>query len=88
MKKGIIITGVCVALIFGIFASYSSTFEQLNMDMTRTRGTISTMDSTLLGDPSATVTVVEFGDYQCNQCYNLVHNEKSSVFKQVIDSMI
>ncbi|QUC63862.1 DsbA family protein [Nitrosopumilus sp. K4] len=88
MKKGIIIAGVVAAVIIGIITSYSSSSsEQLNMDMTRTHGTISTaMGSALLGDPSAPVTIVEFGDYQCHQCYNWFHNTKPSVFKNYVDT--
>ena len=77
-KKGVIIGVIVLAIIAGITASYSSSqTETVNLDMGRTHGTISTaMGSPILGDTSAPITIVEFGDYQCHQCYNWFHNTK------------
>ena len=44
------------------------------------------MGSPILGDPSAPVTIVEFGDYQCHQCYNWFHNTKPLISRDYIDS--
>ena len=72
-KKGIIIGGI-VAVIIAIAAAVSvgqAGNETLNLDMQRTHGTIDTsMGSPILGSESATITIVEFGDYQCHQCKN------------------
>ncbi|AFS80549.1 DSBA oxidoreductase [Candidatus Nitrosopumilus koreensis AR1] len=87
-KKGVIIGVVVIAIIVGVAASLSSTpTETVNIDMTRTHGTISTsMGSPILGDPSAPVTIVEFGDYQCHQCYNWFHNTKPAITRDYIDT--
>lgn len=87
-KKGIILGVIVVAIIAGIAASFSSsTSETVNLDMERTHGTISTaMGSPILGDPSAPVTIVEFGDYQCHQCYNWFHNTKPAIMKDYIET--
>ncbi|KER06278.1 putative disulfide bond formation protein D [Marine Group I thaumarchaeote SCGC AAA799-E16] len=87
-KKGVIIGVVAIAIIAGVAASLSSTpTETVNLDMTRTHGTISTaMGSPILGDPSAPVTIVEFGDYQCHQCYNWFHNTKPAITRDYIDT--
>ena len=87
-KKGVIIGVVVIAIIVGVTASLSSAPAELeNFDMSRTHGTISTaMASPILGDPSAPVTIVEFGDYQCHQCYNWFHNTKPSIIRDYIDS--
>ena len=87
-KKGVIIGVVVIAIIAGVAASLSSTpDETVNLDMTRTHGTISTaMGSPILGDPSAPVTIVEFGDYQCHQCYNWFHNTKPAITRDYIDT--
>lgn len=87
-KKGVIIGVVVIAIIAGVTASLSSTpTETVNLDMTRTHGTISTsMGSPILGDPSAPVTIVEFGDYQCHQCYNWFHNTKPAITRDYIDT--
>ena len=73
-----------IAVIFaiGLTTVYfsSSQSETVNLDMGRTHGTISTaMGSPILGDPSAPITIVEFGDYQCHQCYNWFHNTKPAI---------
>lgn len=87
MKKGFLIGGTIIVVVIGIIASYSASIDTENLNMTQTHGTISTvMGSPLLGDPSAPVTIVEFGDYQCHQCYNWFHNAKSTVFENYVDT--
>ncbi|MBA4437653.1 MAG: DsbA family protein [Nitrosopumilus sp.] len=87
-KKGVIIGVVVIAIIAGVAVSFSSTpSETVNLDMSRTHGTISTaMGSPILGDPNAPVTIVEFGDYQCHQCYNWFHDTKPSITRDYIDT--
>lgn len=89
-KKGIIvaIAGVIVALgIVGSFSSYQSNLESVNLDMKRSHGSVSTaMGSPILGNPNAHITIVEFGDYQCHQCYNWFHNTKPAIVENYIDS--
>lgn len=79
MLLGVIVAITAVA----IFASS----ENADLDVSRTYGTISTsMGSPILGNPSASVTIVEFGDYQCHQCYDWHHNVKPSVTRDYIDT--
>ncbi len=87
-KKGLILGVIVVAIAVGIVASYSSTpSETENLDMGRTHGTISTaMGSPILGDPSAPITIVEFGDYQCEQCYAWFHETKPAIVQDYIDT--
>jgi len=86
-KKGVIIGVIVVAIVVGIAASYSPTSETVNLDMGRTHGTISTaMGSPILGDPSASITIVEFGDYQCEQCYAWFHETKPAIVRDYIDT--
>ncbi len=87
MNKLVIVGVVVVAIIAGIVTSISSSSETVNLDMGRTHGTISTtMGSPILGDPSAPVTIVEFGDYQCHQCYNWFHNTKPAIVSTYIET--
>ncbi|MDO8639981.1 MAG: DsbA family protein [Nitrosarchaeum sp.] len=86
-KKGILI-GIIISIIaIGAIVSFSSSsVETENLDM-RTHGTVSTtMGSSILGNPSAQITIVEFGDYQCHQCYNWFHNTKPTVFQNYVDT--
>ena len=88
-KKGIIVGAITAAVIIGIVASYSSNdaVESLNLDMGQTHGTVSTaMGSPILGSPTASITIIEFGDYQCHQCYNWFHNTKPAIFENYIDT--
>lgn len=87
-KKGVILGIIVIAIVVGIAASMSvSSDETVNLDMGRTHGTISTaMGSPILGDPSAPITIVEFGDYQCHQCYNWFHNTKPSISRDYIET--
>ena len=88
-KKGIIVGAIAAAVIIGIVASYSSNdaVESLNLDMGQTHGTVSTaMGSPILGSPTASITIIEFGDYQCHQCYNWFHNTKPAIYENYIDT--
>jgi protein-disulfide isomerase len=87
-KKGIIVGVIVVAIVAGISVSYlSPSSETVNLDMGRTHGTISTaMGSPILGDPSAPITIVEFGDYQCERCYEWFHETKPSIVQDYIDT--
>jgi len=87
-KKGVIIGVIAVAIIAGIVGLYSSPpSESVNLDMGRTHGTISTaMGSPILGNPSAPITIVEFGDYQCERCYQWYHETKPTIVRDYIDT--
>ena len=88
MNKKIFSIGVICAIIgIGLALTLSPTTETVNLDMERTHGTISTaMGSPILGNPSAPITIVEFGDYQCHQCYNWFHNTKPAISENYIDT--
>ena len=87
-KKGLLIDVISIAIIIGVVASISvPSSETVNLDMGRTHGTISTaMGSPILGDPSAPITIVEFGDYQCHQCFNWFHDTKPAIEREYIET--
>lgn len=86
-KKGILVGIVILLVIISVITVYSSSsVETENLDV-MPFGMISTaMGSSVLGNPSAQITIVEFGDYQCHQCYNWFHNTKSTVFQNYVDT--
>lgn len=88
MNKIAIAVVAVVAIAAGsVAATYYSSTETVNLDMERTHGSVSTaMGSPILGNPSAPVTIIEFGDYQCHQCYNWFHNTKPSITRDYIES--
>jgi len=87
-KKGVIIGVIIITIVAGVASSlFSTPSETVNLDMERTHGTISTaMGSPILGNPSAPITIVEFGDYQCHQCYNWFHNTKPAIVQDYIET--
>ena len=86
-KKGAILGIVVISVIVGIAALSSSPSETYDLDMARTHGDISTaMGSPILGNPLAPITIVEFGDYQCHQCYNWFHNTKPMIMRDYIET--
>lgn len=83
---GAIVVILAIGITTAVYFS-SSPSETVNLDMGRTHGTISTaMGSPILGDPSAPITIVEFGDYQCHQCYNWFHNTKPAITQDYIET--
>ncbi len=87
-KKIPIFCIIAISIIIVIIASmYSSIDKTFDVNMTRTHGSISTaMGSPILGDPLAPITIVEFGDYQCHQCYNWFHNTKPMIMRDYIET--
>ncbi len=85
-KKGVIVGAIVAIIAIGIITSYSSSSsETVNLDMGRTHGDVSTaMGSPLLGNPSAPITIVEFGDYQCESCHRWFHTQKPAVYENYI----
>jgi len=89
VNKGLVTGGIIAVVIVGIVGAYfaSTSTENSNQDVTRTHGAVSTaMGSSILGNPSALITIVEFGDYQCHQCYNWFHNTKPAIFENYVDT--
>ena len=92
-KKGPILGIIIISIIAGIAALASSSEnesnlgEQYDADMSRIHGSVSTaLGSPILGNPDAPITIVEFGDYQCHQCYNWYHNTKPEITTNYIQT--
>ncbi len=88
-KKKVIIGGIMAVVIISIIAASASQFgsETVNLDMQRMHGDISTaMGSPVLGNPNASITIVEFGDYQCEMCYRWFHTSKPDIVENYIDT--
>ena len=87
-KAGILIGILGISLTLSLITIYSDhNNETVNLDMGRSHGTISTaMASPLQGNPGAPVTIVEFGDYQCRQCYIWYENTKPAITSDYVET--
>ena len=87
-KLGVTMGIIVVVIVAGVAFSLSSPpSETANLDMGRTHGTISTaMGSPILGDPLAPITIVEFGDYQCEMCYRWFHTSRPLIVENYIET--
>ncbi|MGB0855589.1 MAG: DsbA family protein [Nitrosopumilus sp.] len=87
-KNGVV--GIFVFVIVGgifVVLFLQPVTETVNLDMSRTHGTVSTaMGSPILGDPTAQITIIEFGDYQCHQCYKWFHDTKPAIIRDYVDT--
>lgn len=88
MRKKGILSGIIVSVvIISVIAVYHLSSVEIENPDVRTHGTVSTiMGSSVLGNHSAPITIVEFGDYQCHQCYNWFHNTKPTLFENYVDT--
>ena len=67
---------------FGVI--FTSNFEETSYDSSKLNKNNLLYGSTILGNPNAKITIVEFGDYQCTFCYKF-HNE---VMKKIYERYI
>jgi protein-disulfide isomerase len=88
VKKGVLFVGIIVSVLIGVVVAFSITgTDNSDLDVSRMHGSISTsMGSSVLGSSNAPITIVEFGDYQCHQCYNWFHNTKPAIFQNYVDT--
>ena len=88
--KIVIVAGIAVAAAVAAAAAAAMSSQAPDYggaDMSAMRGTVSTaLASPALGDPDAPVTIIEFGDYQCHQCYNWFHNTRPGISSEYIDT--
>jgi len=83
MKLYFLAIPIFIGIFFGIFISYNgetpTNSDILNKD-NLLRG------STILGDPNAKITMVEFGDYQCTFCYKFHSDTMEKIHEKYINA--
>ncbi len=80
-----------VPLIVGIFAGYFivmnfSSNQDNNSDALLTVSKLIENGSPLLGNPSAPITILEWGDYQCTFCYRFHESSLKTIIDDYIDT--
>jgi len=83
----LIIIGFVVVVSVAVLYPTLSETESINLDMSRSSGTVNTsMGSPVLGSPDASVTIIEFGDYQCPNCKKWFLDSKPKIVSNLIDA--
>ena len=89
--KTIIVAGTFVGIVLivvTLFTSFQSGWDNNPGGMgMKTESTINLENgSPALGSESAPITIVEFGDYQCESCYYWFHNTRSTLIDNYIET--
>jgi len=97
MNKRLVVSVVFVILVIVVaisFSSYQANLLEMH-DKTKYLEKIAAKQSPLLnlengshplGSENASVTIVEFGDYQCEACYYWFHNTRASLIDNYIET--
>ena len=93
MDKRIILLAIFAIMIVSVALYASSYYSQLmvmqenRMNMSGQNTPINlTSGSPVLGSTSAPITIVEFGDYQCEACYHWFHNTRDTLIDNYIET--
>ena len=98
MSKRIIVSAAFVVIVIIVivsFASYQSNLLEMHDRDRYMENIIASQQSSLvnlengsppLGSESAPITIVEFGDYQCEACYHWFHNTRSTLIDNYIET--
>ncbi len=86
MSKALLAIPVVIGVISAIFAAvYFGTNEQKNSD-NFTLSELIEKGSPHIGEASAPITIIEFGDYQCTFCYKFHKDSLGMIQKEYLDS--
>ena len=93
MDKRIILLAIFAVMIVSVALYASSYYSQLmvmqenRMNMSGQNTPINlTSGSPVLGSASAPITIVEFGDYQCEACYQWFHNTRADIIDNYVET--
>ena len=88
--KKYVVIAVAIAIVIGVGASFSSYLGQIEenqkLDALREDGVPVGKGSTALGLETATVTIVEIGDYQCEMCKRWYDNTRPMIIENFVDT--
>ena len=93
MNKKLILLAVFAVMIVSVVL-YASSYYSTLMEMQEKRMYMSGQNtpinlqngSPVLGSPSAPITIVEFGDYQCEACYHWYHNTRADIIDNYVET--
>lgn len=82
MKIYFLVIPIIIGILFGVSISYNQN-EDTNTSILNKESLLK--GATILGDPNAKITIVEFGDYQCTYCYKFHKDTMKKIFENYID---
>ena len=88
-SKKYLVAGVGIAIVIAIgisFTSYLGQFEDPSQITSTTEGEMNIVHAPLMGSESAGITLVEFGDYQCEMCKHWFDNTRQQIVENYIDT--
>ena len=93
MNKKLILLAVFAVMIVSV-ALYASSYYSTLMEMQEKRMSMSGQNapinlqngSPVLGSLGAPITIVEFGDYQCEACYHWYHNTRADIIENYVET--
>ncbi len=81
---------VLVSVVAVAYSSYYSTLlemQQYKPNISQQAGPVNLSNgSPILGESSAPITIVEFGDYQCEGCYHWFHNTRAEIIDNYVET--
>ena len=98
MNKRVVVSAAFVIIVIIVivsFASYQANLLEMHDRDRYLQNIIASQQSSLvnlengsppLGSESAPITIVEFGDYQCEACYHWFHNTRSTLIDNYIET--
>ena len=81
--KALAVIGVAIAMVIGIGVSFSSYVSDFENAQDRTPQTFRTI---ALGSDSATVTIIEVGDYQCEMCKLWFEKTRPQIIENYVET--
>jgi len=91
MSKNIIVGGAFVGIVIVVvilFTSFQASWVNNPGGMAMKTASVINLESgsPVLGSEGATITIIEFGDYQCEACYHWFHNTRSTLIDNYIET--
>jgi len=86
--------GIAFVVLVVIVGIASSTYYSTLLEMQQYRPSMSQQildinlknGSPILGSENAPITIIEFGDYQCEACYHWFHNTRADIIDNYIET--
>lgn len=82
MKIYILIVPVIIGIIFASLLVFNTSETQTNALILNKENLLK--GTTILGDPNAEITIIEFGDYQCTFCYKFHKETMNKIYEKYV----